>query len=123
MNKKLGKIRQLIARTLGIESKFTLAENGHLDIKEEELIRIREEYGEDFVGKFEKLLSEEKEDNHLNNNQIQSEMPKMLTLALICAALGVKELQSADDGSVSLNEEQLNKLEAELKKLQDEKAA
>jgi len=37
--------------------------------------------------------------------------------------LGVKELQAADNGSVTLNEEQLNALEAELKKLQDEKTA
>ena len=50
-------------------------------------------------------------------------MPKILTLALVCAVLGVKELQAADDGSVSLNEEQLNSLEAELKKLQEEKTA
>lgn len=114
------KIKQFISRTLGIESKWNLTEDGHLDIASEELERIQQEYGEDFVGKFEKLLSEE---NQNTNNQIQTEMPKILTLALVCAVLGVKELQAADDGSVTLNEEQLNALEAELKKLQAEKAA
>lgn len=114
------KIKQFISRTLGIESKWNLKEDGRLDIASEELSRIKDEYGEDFVVKFEKLLSEENENT---NNQIQTEMPKILTLALLCAVLGVKELQAADDGSVSLNEEQLNSLEAELKKLQDEKTA
>ena len=106
------KIKQFISRTLGIESRWNLTEEGRLDIASEELERIQQEYGEDFVGKFEKLLSEENENT---TNQIQTEMPKILTLALVCAVLGVKELQAADDGSVSLNEEQLNSLEAELK--------
>lgn len=122
--KKTGRIMQLINKFLGTEKAWKLGADGHLDVETEELARIREEYGEEFVSKFEKLLSEEnQQDKHTNINQNQTKMPKMLTLALIGAILGVKELQAADDGTVSLNEEQLNKLEAELKRLQDEKAA
>lgn len=121
--KKTGRIMQLINKFLGTEKAWKLGADGHLDVETEELARIREEYGEEFVSKFEKLLSEENQQDKTNINQNQTKMPKMLTLALVCAILGVKELQAADDGSVSLNEEQLNKLEAELKKLQDEKAA
>lgn len=120
--KKTGKIKQLINKLLGTDKAWKLGADGHLDVEAEELARIREEYGEDFVSKFEKLLSEEKQEDNITN-QNQTKMPKMLTLALVCAVLGVKELQAADDGSVSLNEEQLDKLEAELKRLQDEKAA
>lgn len=124
MEHKTGKIMQLINKLLGTErAEWTLGADGHLDVDAEELARIREEYGEDFVSKFEKLLSEENKQDKTNTNQNQTKMPKMLTLALVCAILGVKELQAADDGSVNLNEEQLNKLEAELKRLQDETAA
>ncbi len=120
MEKKAGKLKQIINKLLGTDKPWKLGSDGHLDVEAGELARIREEYGEDFISKFEKLLSEENENT---NNQIQTEMPKILTLALLCAVLGVKELQAADDGSVTLNEEQLNTLEAELKKLQDEKTA
>lgn len=120
MEKKAGKLKQIINKLLGTDKAWKLGSDGHLDVEAGELARIREEYGDDFISKFEKLLSEENENT---NNQIQTEMPKILTLALVCAVLGVKELQAAEDGSVTLNQDQLDTLEAELKRLQDEKTA
>jgi hypothetical protein len=110
----------LIGNLLGIND-WKLKTDGHLDVSPEELTRITEEYGSDFVAKFEKLLSEEIEDN--SNNQTNSNMPKELKLALLCAILSVESLTAADDGSVTLNKEQLDKIEAGLKKLQDDKTA
>jgi len=121
--KKSGKLKQLISKALGIESEWKLNAEGHLDVGQEELARLTAEYGADFVGKFEKLLSEESETNNLNINQNQSNMPKQTKLALLCALLAVESIVLSEDGVATLNEEQLGMIESGLKKLQDDKAA
>jgi hypothetical protein len=120
-DKKSSKLKQLIGNLLNIND-WKLKPDGHLDVTTEELTRLTEEYGPDFVAKFEKLLSEENEDKN-SNNQTQLNMPKELKLALLCAILSVESFQAADDGSVTLNKEQLDKIEAGLKKAYDDKAA
>jgi hypothetical protein len=119
-DKKTGTIKAFLSKLIGVTD-WKLKTDGHLDVSPEELTRLTTEYGPDFVSKFEKLLSEENDDK--SNNQIISNMPKELKLAILCAILSVESLQAADDGSVMLNKEQLDKIEAGLKKLQDEKTA
>jgi membrane protease subunit (stomatin/prohibitin family) len=119
---KSGKFTQLINKVLGRSPEWNLKADGHLDVSAEELERITEEYGAEFVAKFEKLLNEEKSDIS-NINQKQTEMPKETKLALLCALLGMSVITLSEDGKATFDEEQLVKIEAELKKLQDEKTA
>jgi ATP-dependent protease ClpP protease subunit len=57
--------------------------------------------------------------NHKKNN---TQMSKPNLLALLCAVMAVDAIEMTDDG-VFLNKEQLDKIEAELKKLQGENSA
>jgi hypothetical protein len=114
--KKSSKFKSLIGNLLGIKE-WKLKDNGHLDIKEENLIMMRETYGEEFVKKFEQLLADEKE----GTKQIKSDM---LKLELLCALLGVQAITMSEDGkNATLSEEQLGKIETGLRKLTDEKTA
>ena len=79
----------------------------------EEMIEKIRTTGESFLDKMKNMFS-----NHKNRN---TEMSKSKVLALLCAALAVQAIEVTDDG-VFLNQEQLDKLEAELKKLSDEKS-
>jgi hypothetical protein len=118
--KKTSRLKSLIGSLFGIQE-WKLDANGHLDVAPDTLSGITEKYGADFVAKFEMLLNEES--NILtNNNQNQTEM-KELKLALICALLSVDALSVGEDGNVSMTEEQLGKIEAGLKDLQDAKSA
>jgi len=60
--------------------------------------------------------------NFFSNHKNQSEMSKPNLYALLCLALVLDELKVDDKGSITLNKEQLDKIEAEFKKLQDAKA-
>lgn len=114
--KNSSKFKSLIGNLLGIKE-WKLKDDGHLDIKEGNLTRMKETYGEEFVKKFEQLLADEKE----STKQIKSDM---LKLELVCALLGVEAITMSEDGkNATLSEEQLGKIESGLKKLSDEKTA
>jgi hypothetical protein len=55
-----------------------------------------------------------------NKSKTDKKMSKTLVLASLCAVMAVDAIEMTDDG-VFLNKEQLDKIEAELKKLQGEK--
>jgi hypothetical protein len=120
-DKKTSRLKSLIGTLFGIQE-WKLNEEGHLDVTGEILTGITEKYGADFVHKFELLLGEESSSTLTNYNQNQTEM-KELKLALICALLSVDALSADESGNVSMTEEQLGKIEAGLKDLQDAKAA
>jgi len=73
-----------------------------------------EKSGETLLKKFTNLFS--------NHTKINTEMSKPNIYALICLALVLDELKVDDKGGIVLNKEQLDKIEAEFKKLQDAKA-
>lgn len=56
-----------------------------------------------------------------SNHKINIDMPNLNLYAFLCAVLALQELKPDDKGSIILNKEQLDKIEAELKKLQDAK--
>lgn len=126
-DKKSNKFKSLISELFGIKE-WKLKDDGHLDIKEEDLSRMKDTYGEEFVKKFEQLLNEEATGDRQpatgkekGTNQAKSDM---LKLELLCALLGVEAITMSEDGkNATLSEEQLGKIEAGLKKLGDEKTA
>jgi hypothetical protein len=120
ISKKTNKIKTFLSNLIGVND-WKLNGEGHLNISADELNRLTTEYGADFVGKFEKLLSEENEHIDLNINQNHLNMPKELKLALLCALLSVDAFSMSNDGTVTLKQDQLEKIEAGLKKLQEEK--
>jgi hypothetical protein len=121
-NKKTSKIKTFLSNLIGITD-WKLKSDGHLDISTEELARLTEDYGADFVAKFEKLLSEENENKNLNINQKHLNMPKELKLALLCALLSIDAISMSNDGTATLKQDQLEKIETGLKKLQEDKGA
>lgn len=60
--------------------------------------------------------------NLFSNHKINTDMPNSNVYALLCVVLALQELKPDDKGSIVLNKEQLDKIEAEIKKLQDAKA-
>jgi ATP-dependent Clp protease, protease subunit len=78
---------------------------------------------DDITGKIEKagetLLK--KFTNFFSNHKINSDMTNPNMYALLCVVLALHELKPDDEGSIVLNKEQLDKIEAEIKKLQDAK--
>jgi ATP-dependent protease ClpP protease subunit len=68
--------------------------------------------GDAFIQKLKKFFS--------NHSKTDNQMSKPTLFALLCVALAVDAIEMTDDG-VFLNKEQLDKIEAELKKLQDAK--
>jgi ATP-dependent protease ClpP protease subunit len=82
-------------------------------VQEDMAARI-EKTGENLLKKFTNLFS--------NHTKINTEMSKPNIYALICLALVLDELKVDDKGGIFLNKEQLDKIEAEFKKLQDAKA-
>jgi ATP-dependent protease ClpP protease subunit len=90
------------------------SDNGSAAAQGEDIAQKIEKAGDSFLKKLGNFFS-----NHTKNN---TEMSKPNVYALLCVALAVQALEVQDDG-VFLNKEQLDKIEAELKKLQDAKAA
>ena len=113
-------MKSLIAKALGISQDWKLNQEGHLDVSAEERERIIAEFGAEFLTKFEKLLSGDSGETDHRNHQSQTDMSKQLKLALVCAILSTESLEASEDGSVTLNQDQLNAIEAGLKKLGDE---
>jgi ATP-dependent protease ClpP protease subunit len=74
--------------------------------------KIKKE-GDSIIENLKKLFS-----NHTKN---KNDMSKPMVFTLLCAAMAINAIEMTDDG-VFLNKEQLNSLEAELKKLHDAKA-
>ena len=121
MEKKKGaKMKSLIAKALGINQDWKLNADGQLDVSAEERERIVAEYGADFLSKFEKLLSGDSAETENSKHQSKIDMSKQVKLALVCAMLSTESLEASEDGSVTLNQDQLNAIEAGLKKLEDE---
>jgi ATP-dependent Clp protease, protease subunit len=79
---------------------------------EEDIAVKIEKAGDNLLKKFTNLFS--------NHTKIDKKMSKPNLLALLCAVMAVEAIEMTDDG-VFLNKEQLDKIEAELKKLQGEK--
>lgn len=79
---------------------------------EEDITKKIEKANDSLYNRIKNLFS-----NHKKN---ESEMSKPNVLALLCAIMAVDAIEMTDDG-VFLNKEQLDKIEAELKKLQGEK--
>lgn len=90
------------------------SDSGSASAQGEDIAQKIEKAGDSFLKKLGNFFS-----NHTKNN---TEMSKPNVYALLCVALAVQALEVQDDG-VFLNKEQLDKIEAELKKLQDAKAA
>lgn len=127
MDKKSSKLKLLIGKLLNI-SEWKVKADGHLDVSDAELARITEEYGPDFIAKFEKLLQEEATGDRqtVTGEESKTKQSKsdMLKLELLCAMLGVQAITMSEDGTIAtLNKEQLGKIEAGLKKLGEEKTA
>jgi tellurite resistance protein len=79
------------------------------NIEEDIAVKIKKE-GDKFIENFKKLFS--------NNTKTKKEMSKLNAMALLCALMAVDAIEMTDDG-VFLNKEQLDKIEAELKKMKD----
>jgi hypothetical protein len=118
-DKKTGKIKAFLSNLIGVTD-WKLKTNGHLDVNDEKLTRLTEDYGADFVAKFEKLLQEETASDQPKTKQSKSDM---LKLEMLCALLAIQGITLSEDGNASLSKEQLEKIEAGLVKLQDEKTA
>lgn len=82
-----------------------------LAIENDIVARIKKA-GEAIIEEFKNLFS-----NHKTNSQ----MANTKMYALLCVALVLDELKVDDKGGIFLNKEQLDKLEAEMKNLQDAK--
>lgn len=121
---KSNKLKTLIGKLLGIKQ-WKLKSDGHLDVTDEELTGMKETYGEDFVRKLEQLLGEENAETHENSGEdvTKHEKSDMLKLELLCALLAIEAITLSEDGTATLSKEQLEGIEAGLKKLQDEKTA
>jgi hypothetical protein len=119
INKKTNKIKTFLSNLIGVND-WKLNAEGHLDINADEMTRLTKEYGADFVAKFEKLLQEETAGDQPKTKQPKSDM---LKLEMLCALLAIQGITLSEDGNASLSKEQLEKIEAGLKKLQDEKTA
>jgi ATP-dependent protease ClpP protease subunit len=78
----------------------------------EEIIEKFRITGESFLEKMKNMFS-----NHKNRN---TEMSKSKAFAMLCTLLAVEAIEMTDDG-VFLNKEQMDKIEARLKQLGDEK--
>jgi ATP-dependent protease ClpP protease subunit len=81
--------------------------------------------GEDVAIKIEKAGNTllQKFTNLFSNHKINTDMPNLNAYALLCVVLALAELKPDDKGSIVLNKEQLDKIEAEIKKLQGERTA
>jgi ATP-dependent protease ClpP protease subunit len=81
--------------------------------------------GEDVATKIEKAGNTllQKFTNLFSNHKINTDMPNLNAYALLCVVLALAELKPDDKGSIVLNKEQLDKIEAEIKKLQGERTA
>lgn len=124
---KSNKLKTLIGKLLGIKQ-WKLKPDGHLDVKDEELAGLKETYGEEFVQKLEQLLNDENAKNSETGAQDEPvetlhANTDMLKLELLCALLAVQAITLSEDGTATMSKEQLEAIEAGLKKLQDEKTA
>jgi len=124
---KSNKLKELVGKLFGIKQ-WKLKTDGHLDVTDEELAGLKETYGDDFVQKFEQLLGEESEGipgDQVPDEEVvtKNENFDMLKLELLCALLAVEAIALNEDGTATMSKEQLESIEAGLKKLQDEKTA
>jgi hypothetical protein len=126
----MSKLKDAISRVLGIKE-WKLNAEGKLDVTAEELGRMTAQYGGDFITKFEKFLAGEARGQDAGNNETAADENEntnkpesdMLKLEILCALLAVESIALSEDGNATLSKEQLEAIEAGLKKLQDEKTS
>jgi hypothetical protein len=120
----LTKMKGFMTELFGIKE-YKLNGEGRLDVSADDYARITENYGADFVAKFEKMLGDESNASPADTGSgapVETQTKTDMNLTLLCALLAVNAI-SLVDGKATLSEEQLNTIEAGLKKLQDEKTA
>ena len=119
------RLKQLVDRMFGI-SEWKLNEEGKLDVDDKTLQAIKSTYGEEFLAQFEKLLANGVEnDEEAGEESAETNQKKQYTmkLELLCALLALGEIALSEEGNATLSKEQLEAIEAGLRKLTDEKTA
>jgi hypothetical protein len=113
-------LKASIGKVLSIKE-WKLNKEGKLDVTTEQRTRFSDMYGAELLERVEQSMKEDKPVNQFNaKHKIATMNDKKL--ALLCALLGVASLEMSDEGTF-LNEEQLDKIEGELNRLQTQSAA